>query len=91
MEIFNVVHTWAKNYVKYEGFDVETVQIFVSGSGRACKPHLVKVYNAISTILLDHCKGPYKSRVLLLEPTEISEINIGGTFIHHGLAVTWFK
>ena len=32
-EVFNVVHTWAKNFVKYNGHDVELVHIFLSGSG----------------------------------------------------------
>ena len=27
------VHTWAKDYVKYNGYDVEPVHIFLSGSG----------------------------------------------------------
>ena len=45
-EVFNVVHTWAKNFVKYDGH--EPVQIILSGSGRTGKSHLVKViYNAI--------------------------------------------
>ena len=66
-EVFNVVHTWAKDYVKYNGYDVEPVHIFLSGSGGTGKSHLVKVmYNAISKILLYHCKNPEKSRVLLL-------------------------
>ena len=26
-EVFNVVHTWARDYVKYDGHDVEPVQI----------------------------------------------------------------
>ena len=46
--VFNVVHTWAKDYVKYEGYDIESVHIFASGSAGTGKSHLVKViYNAI--------------------------------------------
>ena len=41
-EVFNVVHTWAKNYVKYDGHDVEPVHMFLSGSGGTDKSHLVK-------------------------------------------------
>ena len=31
-EVFNVVHTWAKDYVKYNEHNVEPVRIFLSGS-----------------------------------------------------------
>ena len=31
-EVFNVVHTWAKDYVKYNGHNVESVHIFLLGS-----------------------------------------------------------
>ena len=86
--VFNLVHTWAKNFVKYDRHDVEPVHIFLSGSGGTAKSHLVKViYNAISKILLYHCKYPEKPRVLLLGPTGISALNIGGTTIHSGLAI----
>ena len=50
-EVFNVVHTWAKDYVKYNGHNVEPAHIFLSGSGGTGKSHLVKViYNAISKL-----------------------------------------
>ena len=66
-KFFNVVHTWAKNYVKYDDNNVEQVHIFLSGSGGTSKSHLVKVkYNAISKTLLYHCKYPEKPRALLL-------------------------
>lgn len=32
VEVFSVVHIWAKDYVKYHGCDVEAVHIFLSGS-----------------------------------------------------------
>ena len=31
-EVFNVVHTWSKDYVKCIGYNVELVEIFLSGS-----------------------------------------------------------
>ena len=40
----------------------------------------------ISKTLLYNCKDSEKPRVLLLGPTGISAINIGGTTIHSGLA-----
>ena len=87
-KIFNVVHTWAKNFVKYDGHGVEPVHIFLSGSGGTGKSHLVKViYSAISKTLLYHCRDTEKPRVLLLGPTGISAVNICRTTIHSGLAI----
>ena len=66
-EVFNAVHTWAKDYVKYNGHNVQPVHIFLSGSGGTGKSHLVKViYNAISKTLLYHSKDPEKPRALML-------------------------
>ena len=42
-----------EDYAKYKGHDLEPVQIFISGSGRTNKSHLVKmIYNFISVTLL---------------------------------------
>ena len=63
-EVFNMVHTWAKDYVKYDGRDVESVHIFLSSSGRTGKFHLVKVaHNALTSTLHYHCEDSEKSRV----------------------------
>ena len=70
------------------GRNVEPVHILLSGRGDTRKSHLVKViYIAISKTLLYHCKGTEKPRVLLLAPTGISLVNIGGTTIHSGLGI----
>ena len=85
-EVFDMVHSWAKEYEKCDGHNVEPIHIFLSGSGGTGKSHLVKmIYNAISKILIYHCKDPEKPRVLLLGSTGISAVNIGGTTIHSGL------
>ena len=82
-EIFNEIHTWLKEYVKYDGRNVEPIQ-----SGGTSKSHLVKViYDVIPKTLLYHCKDPGKLRVILLGPTRISAVNIGGTTIHSGLGI----
>ena len=73
-EVFNVAHTWAKDYVKYNGHNVEPVHIFLSGSRCTGKCHLVKVvYNATSKTLLYHSHDLEKLRVLMLGPTGISQ------------------
>ena len=47
-----MVYTLAKDFVKYDGHNVELIQIFLSGSGVTRKLYLVKVIcNAISKTL----------------------------------------
>ena len=83
-----MAHTWVKNYVKYDGHDVEPEHIFLLGSGETGKSRLWKVtYNTISKTLLCHCQDPEKLRVILLGPTGISAVNIGGTTIHSDLRI----
>ena len=54
----SVVHTWTKDYVKYDGYNVEPVHIFLSGSGGTGKSHLVKViYNSLFKALIYNCKA----------------------------------
>ena len=81
-EVFNLDHTWTKDYVRYNEHNVEPVHIFLSGIGGTGKSHLVKaIYNAISKTLLYHSKDPEKPTVLMLGPTGISAVNIGRTTI----------
>ena len=49
-EFFNMAYTWNKDYVKYDGHDVEPVHIFVSGSGGTSKSHLEKVIYRLSEV-----------------------------------------
>ena len=50
--------------------------------------HLVKtIYQIVSKELLYHSKEHDKLRVLLLGPTGISTVNIGGTTIHSGFGI----
>ena len=87
-EVFNVVHTWAKDYEKYDEYYVEPTHILLSGSGGTSKSHMEKViYNAKSKTLLCHCKHPDKGRVLLLVSKGISAVNIRGTTIHSSLGI----
>ena len=77
----------AKYYVKCDGHNVEPIPIFISGSRSISKYYLLKViYNAISKILL-YFKDLEKPRFLLLGPTAMSAVNIGGATIHSGLRI----
>ena len=59
--------------------------MFFSCCGGAYKFHLVKaIYNIILKTLF---KDPEKPRSLLLGPTRISTVNIGGSTIHVGLGI----
>ena len=83
-----MVHAWAKDYVKYDGQNVEPIQILPSGSGGIGKCHLVKeVYKYKSKTLHYHCKEPEKPRVLLLGPKGISALNIGGITFNSRLGI----
>ena len=41
--VFKSLYKWAKDYVKYDGHDVEPAHLFLSGSGGMGKSNLVKV------------------------------------------------
>ena len=57
----------------------------VGGTGEC---QLIKtIYQAVSKELLYHAKDPDKPCVLLLGPTGVSAVNIGGTTIHPGLGI----
>ena len=73
-KVFNVVHTWAKDYVKYNGHGAEPVYISLSGSGGTGKSRLVKVIdNAISKTLLYNCKDPGKQPLFYLDLQEYQQ------------------
>ena len=91
---FDVLQQRARNYVKNVSSkrkiirQIKTVHTVLSGSGSAGKSHLVKaIYQVVSKELLYHSKEPGKSCALLLDPADISAVNIGGTTIHSGLGI----
>ena len=75
-EVFNVVHTWAEDYVKYDGHNVELINIFLSGS--ECTGKLNDIQLHMKNIALS------LQRFFSLEPTGISAVNIGA-INHSGL------
>ena len=90
--VFNVVHKWCRNFIKSLAtkrcFTVDPIRIFLSCSGGTGKSHLIKtIYQAVLKELLCNAKDPEKPCVLLLGPTAISAVNIGGTTIYSGLGI----
>ena len=84
----NVVHTWAKDYSKYNGDNVEPVPIFLSSSRDSDKSEFVEVIeNALLKTLSYHCKETEKTKALLLGLTWISAVFIAWTTIHSGLEI----
>ena len=91
-DVFNIAYKWARDYVKGMSqkrmHTLEPIHIFLSGSGGTGKSHLTKtIYQALSKEFLYHDGDPDKPRVLLLGPTGISAVNIGGITIHSALGI----
>ena len=69
--VFDVLHQWARNYVKTDfstkkNLQINPVHMILSGSGGTGKSHLVKaIYQVVSTELSYHSKEPDKPRVLI--------------------------
>ena len=57
-ELFNVVNKWAKDYVKYDGHNIKSVYMFLSGRGGKGKSYIVKV---ICNVISKHCLNIVKT------------------------------
>ena len=69
-EVFNMVHTWVKDYIKYDWRKVEPVHVSISDNEGTSKSCLMKLrHNAISENLVYHYKDLEKPKVLLHTPT----------------------
>ena len=86
-EVFNVVYTWAKDYVQHDGHNVEPSTYFFRALEAQINLIWWKSYATTLKTLLYHFKYPEKSKVLLFGPTGISAVIIGGTTIHSGLGI----
>ena len=88
-----MVHTWVKDYSKYNGDNVEPVPIFLSTSRDSDKSDLVGVIkNALLKTLFYHYKETEKSKALLLGLTwissafivwtiPVSKLNVGQSYL----------
>lgn len=67
---------------------VEPIHTILADSGGTGKTHFMKnIYQAVSKQHLHHDRDLDKASVLLLRPTGISDVNIGGITIHSALGI----
>ena len=90
--IFDLVHGWAKKSVKklssLAPIAIEPLHIFLTGNAGCGKSFLTKVlYQSLSEAFSYRNSELEKAKVLLLAPTDVGAINIGGTTIHTGLNI----
>ena len=90
--VFNVINKWARNFVKnlsaIHPVRGEPFYIFLTGKAGCGKSHLIKtMYHSVTKTFSYHGKELEKPRVMLLAPTGIAAINIGGNTIHSGLSI----
>ena len=90
--LFNIVHSWAKQYVKSRSAlsrqNLEPLYIFLTGSAECGKSFLMKVlYQSLTKTLSYGNVSVDKPKVLLMAPTGVAAINIDGTTIHTALNI----
>ena len=91
-QVFDVVHKWARDYIKYRSCKValqlKPFDIFVTCGAGVRKSHLLKTIQMnINKLLMRKGRGPDKPRILLLAPTGVVAINIDGTTTHSALRI----
>ena len=89
-EIFELVHATAKSHLKNlnctKPTEIAPLHLFLTGYAGTGKSYLVRLLFDHLTKLFSY-KNPMKQKVLLLAPTGISSINIGGTTFYSALHI----
>ena len=89
--LFNIVHSWAKQYVKSSVLSLQNLEpfhIFLTGNAGCGKSFLMKVlYQSLTKTLSYGNVSVDKPKVLLMAPTGVTAINIDGTTIHTALNI----
>ena len=86
-EVFNVVQTWAKDYIKYDGLDFKPPDIFISDNGRTRKSPLLKwEINLMSEIWCNI----QRLLVLIMNFLETSGLRLNRHLYHFFFSVTYF-
>ena len=89
---FDLAHGWAKkslnNLSSLAPTAIDPLHIFLTGNAGCGKSFLTKVlYQSLSKTFSYRNSELEKAKVLLLGPTGVAAINIGGTTIHAGLNI----
>ena len=77
-----------KNLSSLQPVDVDPIYLFISGGAGAGKSHLIKsVYQTVLKTFKHGPSNPDLPYVLLLAPTGVAAINIGGCVINSSLGI----
>ena len=91
-QVFDVIHKWERDYLKnLSSMHVKYIKpfhIFLTGGAGLGKSYLMKtIFISVSKLLSFRGGDPEKPRILILAPTGLAAINIGGTTILTALGI----
>ena len=89
---YDVVLSWCRNSIKSVNCltreSIEPIHIFVTGGGGGGKSHLIKtIYHTAVNMFKYRAVNPSLPTVLLMAPTGVAAVNIGGTTVNTALAI----
>ena len=89
---YKIILKWCRDKVKnlssLQPVDVNPIYLFISGGSGAGKSHLIKaVYQTVLKTFKHGPSDPDLPSVLMLAPTGVAAINIGGSVIHSSLGI----
>ena len=90
--LFNIVHNWAKQYVKSRSAlslqNLEPLYIFLTGKAGCWKFFLMKVlYQYLTKTLSYGNVSVDKPKILPMSPTGVAAVSVDGTAIHTALNI----
>ena len=92
-DAYEIVLKWCRDKVKSlnseKPYKTAPIHLFITGGAGAGKSHVIKTIYQTATKTFRHgLEDPDKPSVLLLAPTGVAAINIGGNTINSGLAIS---
>ena len=83
-DAYEIVLKWCRDKVKSlnseKPYETAPIHLFITGGAGAGKSHVIKTIYQTATKIFRHCpEDPDNPSVLLLAPTGVTAINIGGT------------
>ena len=78
-----------KSLTSNKPYKVDSIYLFITGGAGAGKSHLIKaMYQTACKTFKHGCETMENPSVLLLAPTGVAAIHIGGNTIHSGLGIS---